>query len=179
MKKIKNVVVDIIFYAAVAIFVLTVGGTLIAKNLGQDLYFFGYKPFFISSESMAPDFLVHSLVIIKKSDYAAAKIGEIIAFKPKVLNGKFALHRISDKNEMGLITKGDNNKIADLTPVTELEFVGQYVWHTNLTAYLSQSVQRYGVVRVIVLPVIVIVLVLVAAILTVRVVFGKRLEQEE
>jgi signal peptidase len=173
MIKVKNIVVDVIFYLAVAIFVLGIGGTLIAKNLGHDLYFFNYKPFLISSESMEPDFLVHSLVIIKKSNYETVRVGDIIAFKPEILNGKFALHRVIEQNETGLITKGDNNKIADLAPVTASEFVGQYVWHTNASAYVSQAIKRYGVGKAIAIPLMIVILALGAATLTVRAVFGK------
>jgi signal peptidase len=176
MPKTKDLIVDIIFYSAVTIFVTAIVGTLIAKNLGHDLYFFGYKPFFISSESMAPDFLRHSLVIIKKSNYAQAQVGDVIAFKPALLAGQFALHRVIDQNERGLITKGDNNNMADLSPVSATEFVGQYVWHTNLTAHLSAAVSQHGVLKVVILPLVAIIFAFAAASLTVSAVFGGKEE---
>jgi signal peptidase len=173
LKQVKDRIIDLIFYSAVTIFIFAVGGTLIAKNLGGDLYFFGYKPFFISSASMTPEFLVHSLVIIKKSSYSQASVGDVIAFKPKILNGQFALHRVIDQTEAGLITKGDSNTIPDLLPVTQAEFVGQYVYHTNLTAYLSQSLQQHGVFKIIILPLFALVLAVTAAHLTVKAVFSQ------
>ena len=124
--------------------------------------FFGYKPYVISSASMEPTFRVNALVVIKSGDFRDAQIGDVIAFRSPALNGKLAFHRVIAISDKGLIVKGDNNQTADSLPVTQKDYVGKGVFHTNATAAIATKLKTTeGFFLLIVVPMAAVVLLFV------------------
>jgi signal peptidase I, archaeal type len=122
------------------------------KNKGN-VYVFGYKPYIIISGSMEPYLQINSLVIVKKVNFKNIKVGDVISFNTDNIKTSIC-HRVIKITNEGLVTKGDNSKVADLTIITEKEFNGKVVFKTNIFAYLINRTKEKGVFLVIILPVI-------------------------
>ena len=151
MKKILSnvflVFAALIFICAI-VFVTISGGS-------ENIYVFGYKPFIIATGSMETEYMTHSLVLIKQGGYDDVRVGDVIAFESDALNKRLAFHRVVEQTNAGFITKGDNNPSNDGLLVTHDNFIGREVFHTNWTAhYMKELSKPYGVIRVIVLPVV-------------------------
>ena len=85
---------------------------------------FGWGLVFIKSGSMEPVIKTGSGVIIKKQD--RYNEGDIITFVNK--NGNLVTHRIvkiSEDNSKLFKTKGDNNNVVDVWPITEKQIKGR------------------------------------------------------
>lgn len=77
------------------------------------LRLFGVETYVIASDSMAPNYRVNDLTYVKKESDVIKddlKVGDVIAFN---LNGQLVMHRIIALEDTHLITKGDNNDVAD------------------------------------------------------------------
>ena len=121
---------------------------------GNEFYINDCKPFIITSGSMEPDFKINSVVLIKRVDYGSVGIGDVIAFN-SADGGKVIFHRIVDIEESGFVTKGDNNEYVDARFVTEDNFIGTSIFHTNITStIIAMYSDSYGIVMYLVIPII-------------------------
>ena len=161
MKKTRRIISTIFLIIAAVIFVSTCVFVALG-NRTDNIYIFGYKPFIVATGSMEPEFMTNSMVVIEKNTYEQVSVGDVVAFKPAIINGEIAFHRIVGETDNGLITKGDNNPNNDSEVVNESNFVGREVFHTNLTAsYISELQKPYGVLRMVILPIVAILLLYV------------------
>ncbi len=66
---------------------------------------------YVSSGSMEPTIRTNDgYILVKSSNY---QLGDIITFKPQVLDEAFVTHRIIEKVDNGFITQGDHNNSTD------------------------------------------------------------------
>lgn len=122
LKKIFNVIIDILIVLLLAISVL-VAALALASKAGGVPSVLGYVPLSVQSDSMVPEFEKSDLIISKAvDDSTALEKGDVITFKT-IIEGVDALntHRIVDISETDGVefytTKGDNNDIEDTEPV--------------------------------------------------------------
>ena len=116
----------ILLFIAIMIFisVMWMGGTLIGYGgISYDTYFTKYKPMIIISESMTPTIEVNALLLVDKTPYEDLKEEDIILFN--TVEYGLVSHRIVDKDDVGFITKGDNNKNQDSWRVTPEMYKGK------------------------------------------------------
>ena len=79
-------------------FISVILSSVITTKITGKSSIFGYKPFYIMSESMDPVIKVGHIVISKPIDADNVKVGDIVAYKtPK----KTIIHRIVKINEDG------------------------------------------------------------------------------
>lgn len=129
----------------------------------SEQFLFGYKPFIVSTGSMEPEYSTYGIVIIRDDNFDSIQIGDVVAFNPEELGGAGAMHRVIENTPQGYITKGDNNNFADGGYLTEKNYVGKEVWHTNVFAgYIERLVQPNGVLKFFVIPLAGIILLIVA-----------------
>lgn len=123
MKKLFEIIKKIITVFLIVILVINLYSIFCSKILKQDLVsIFGYSNLKIVSGSMQPKIKVGDLIIIKKSD--SYEVGDIVTFRDE---NYFVTHRIIEKTENGIRTKGDfNNKIDD-NILTNEDIVGEVV----------------------------------------------------
>lgn len=126
--KIGKILANFFLYLSLVIMLLTI---IFVFTSTSESFLFGYKPFIIATGSMEPEYLTHSIVIIKKDDYEEIKVGDVVAFKPEQLNGAGAMHRVIKEVPEGYITKGDNNDFEDEGYLTIENYTGRAIWHTN------------------------------------------------
>lgn len=131
LKKILNIIVDILIVLLLAISVL-VAALALASKAGGVPSVLSYVPLSVQSDSMIPEFEKGDLIISKAvDDSTALEKGDVITFKANI-EGEDVLntHRIVDITETdGFVfytTKGDNNEIEDAEPVARVSVAAKW-----------------------------------------------------
>ena len=100
-------------------------------------------PFFVvSSRSMVPVLDVGDIIIVNGNEnYEDLDVGDIIVFNMPPRNERVIVHRIDqmiiDRNELGLITKGDNNLRIDSWIVKHHDYIGKVIYQIPSIGYLA------------------------------------------
>ncbi len=140
-RRVRSIVANVFLAACGLVLLLAVGVTLLAKKSGEPVSVFGFQPYVLASESMAPDYKKGGLVLARQGDIAEVEVGDVVAFRAAAMSNEPALHRVVEINGEGaerqLVVKGDNNQLADGAPVTAENYLGRAVWHSNLTAIFN------------------------------------------
>lgn len=89
---------------------------------------FGYSILKVESGSMKPIFQKGDFIIIKKQE--KYEVGDIITYSEN--NQYLITHRIIEKYEDYVITKGDYNNIQDEKPVNINNIYGKVIYVINL-----------------------------------------------
>ena len=115
MKNMIERLVDVIliFVIVCLVYYLLTGITTGKPNV------FGYRIFYIPTESMMPVIHPGDFVIGVPVDYKDVQVGDIVTYKSRS-KGITICHRVIDRTEEGLVFQGDNNSEVDL------ELVGKY-----------------------------------------------------
>lgn len=131
LKKILNIIVDILIVSLLAISVL-VAALALASKAGGVPSVLGYVPLSVQSDSMIPEFEKGDLIISKAvDDSTALEKGDVITFKANI-EGEDALntHRITEVTVTDgyefYTTKGDNNDIEDSEPVARISVAAKW-----------------------------------------------------
>ena len=157
--KVLNAIVNTLLVIAIALGIFCSFTAFTAKAGGGVPSFFGFRPFAIQTDSMAPFFNKGDLVIDRVvDDPSTLQVGDVITFWT-VIQGQRALntHRIVAINDAGTFrtftTKGDNNSIEDGLTVHESEVVGKYSTKIpGLGTFIDFLQTSKGFLLVIVLP---------------------------
>ena len=157
-KKGITIIVSIVLWAIILLAALFAFTTLATRDEMNVSSLAGFTPMIVETDSMAPTFSAGDLILIRKTDPASLKEGDIITFHT-IIENQYALntHRIDsivEQNGMrSYITKGDNNDIPDTHVIADGDIVGTYVGKVSrlgkVMKFLSSSV---GFLVVIVLP---------------------------
>ena len=132
LRVIRNIFVWLIVAVAVCMMIFTIVSVRTFDRADRNL--FGYKAFIVLSDSMsATDFDEGDLVLVKETDPATLKEGDIVAYTSQNTEnyGEIVTHKIraltTDENgEPGFITYGTTTGIDDSTVVTYPYVVGKY-----------------------------------------------------
>lgn len=118
-------------------------------------------PFFVvSSRSMVPVLDVGDIIIVNGNvDYEELYVGNIIVFNMPPRNERVIVHRIDqiiiDRNEIGLITKGDNNIRIDSWIVNNENYIGKVIYHIpnigHLAIWLAPPINYYLIAAVLII----------------------------
>ena len=104
------------------------------------LYIFGIVPYVVLSGSMEPTIGTGSVRFINKNaNIENIKEKDIIAFKLR--DGTLVTHRAIKVDNSGIITKGDNNKVADSNVVNKVNFVGKNLFWIPKVGYVVKAFQ--------------------------------------
>lgn len=124
MKRVVDIVRNVIFLAAVCVIILSAACMLLQ-----------IKPAVVISGSMEPAIHTGSIVFIdeKKKE---PDVGDIIAFEK---GGVFITHRIAEKTADGYITKGDANKTADLGVLPRKAVIGTTEFSLPYLGYIVKT----------------------------------------
>lgn len=132
LRAIRNIFVWLIVAVAVCMMIFTIVSVRTFDRADRNL--FGYKAFIVLSDSMsATDFDAGDLVLVKETDPATLREGDIVAYTSQNTEnyGEIVTHKIraltTDENgEPGFITYGTTTGIDDSTVVTYPYVVGKY-----------------------------------------------------
>lgn len=162
MGKLKKVVSIIILIILIPI--LFVNGVILVNSFihpDEIPSFFGWKPFIVLSGSMETEIDAGDVAVVRETDTASLKKGDIIAFK----SGEIVItHRIYDiiqeEGETRYITKGDNNNAEDNGYVLPEQIEGVYQFKISRLGNIEMFIQTpIGMIVCLSIPFIILVLV--------------------
>ena len=162
MGKLKKVVSIIILIILIPI--LFVNGVILVNSFihpDEIPSFFGWKPFIVLSGSMETEIDAGDVGVVRETDTASLKKGDIIAFK----SGEIVItHRIYDiiqeEGETRYITKGDNNNAEDNGYVLPEQIEGVYQFKISRLGNIEMFIQTpIGMIVCLSIPFIILVLV--------------------
>ena len=136
MKKTLNIIKNILVWLVVALAVCMMIFTIVSVNTfdRMDRSLFGYKAFIVLSDSMSKtDFNAGDLVLVKETDPAALKEGDIISYQSTNTEnyGAVVTHKIRKlttdaEGNPGFITYGTTTGVDDENVVTYSFVLGKY-----------------------------------------------------
>ena len=162
MEKLNKVVSIIILIILIPI--LFVNGVILVNSFihpDEIPSFFGWKPFIVLSGSMETEIDAGDVAVVRETDTASLKKGDIIAFK----SGEIVItHRIYDiiqeEGETRYITKGDNNNAEDNGYVLPEQIEGVYQFKISRLGNIEMFIQTpIGMIVCLSVPFIILVLV--------------------
>ena len=131
-KKIVWILSAILFVIA---FSLLITSIVFQKN--NKAYLFGYRIYYISTGSMEPDIAEGSIAVVKKTDPADIKVGDVISFisSDPAIAGNINTHAVYaiEEDEQGLLftTKGTANPVPDEYKVRPDDITGVVASHSK------------------------------------------------
>ena len=160
MKKIGKVI-KTIFNVLITIFVLLFLLVVCLQRFSNNqITFLGYRMFSVASSSMAPDYQVGDVLIVKIADPKDIKVGDSVTYYGKV--GSFAnkviTHQVIkiEKDVDGkrvFHTKGISNLVEDPL-VYEDQIYGVVQFKAEILSFIYKVVQtKYGMFILVILPV--------------------------
>lgn len=159
----------IMSYILMAILVVIIVMTLIAKFNNKVPSVLGYSVLRISSGSMETTLPTGSYIVVKKTDPKDVKVGDIITFysDDPTIHGMPNTHRVigiktGEDGKLIFQTKGDNNLIEDKYPPSEDALIGVFQTRLALVSVLSGAFGGNGTVVVIILAAVAIVCIWMA-----------------
>ena len=177
---VKKVIFALINFLSIAIIAAAVAVLCIVlmTKPGKAPSVLGYTVLRVTTGSMAPTYGVDTLIVVKKTDPAEIREGDVISFYS--LDGAVNTHRVVsvEKEGDGYIyqTKGDANNVADAYDVQSEYLVGKVIWSSLILGKIS----RLAANPLIFIPVILLplsVILLTNLIHTVR--LAKKITREE
>lgn len=156
IEKRKFITKNIVKFIKIAIFVFAIIilyniflVILSASDQSKTTNMFGYSAYIITTDSMKPTLYSGDVVVVKKIKANDLKRGDIITF---VKDSQVVTHRIVNKIEAGLVTKGDNNSIEDMYVVNDNEILGVEVFKISSLGKVIKLVNN--VVYIIIITII-------------------------
>lgn len=147
MKKPLSLAASLFEWAFTAFSILALAAAMFsflqAKKTGEPITVFGYRPVYVLTGSMEPYMMTDSIVITRAvAGGEALREGDVVTYHVEDADGKelAITHRILEIQEDGLIlTKGDNNRVADAYPITADNADAKVVLPLNWTAQLIHT----------------------------------------
>lgn len=160
MKKIGKII-KTIFNVAITVFVLLFLLIVCLQRFSNNqITFLGYRMFSVASSSMAPDYNIGDVLIVKKTEPDQIKIGDSISYYGKVgsFAGKVITHQVIkidkdvDKN-LVFHTKGISNLVEDPLVYAD-QIYGVVVHRSEVLSFIYRTVNtKYGMFIFIVIPI--------------------------
>ncbi len=138
MEKAKKIFSRIMTVLSALIFVfgLVIFACVLNASAGEVPSVFGFSVLQVSTGSMEPEYMTGSVVLVKKTDPAELKNGDVISFysTDRTIAGKVNTHRIVDVGysfgggEPIFTTKGDANNNPDSSKVWAKNVIGKVIY---------------------------------------------------
>ncbi|MBE6574181.1 MAG: signal peptidase I [Ruminococcaceae bacterium] len=132
----------------------------------SDIALFGYRFFYVTTESMEPDIMAGSLIIAEETPIDDLKVGDIISFvsDDPDIKGLINTHNIHKIDNSGVspvfTTKGTNNPTADKYPVYPENIKGRVVYNSHTLGEIFRFLsKRWVSFCLTVVPIAIIVLI--------------------
>lgn len=150
--KILTIITNVVLIAALTLLAFAGYTAFVNRNDPNNAYVLGIKPIYIKTGSMEPTLLTDSVAIVKKCDISDVQKNDIIVFRKE---DKLIVHRVMDKEDGYVKTKGDNNKIYDNFSVYPEEIQAKVVFSMNWIANFRHEIKTIrGIIKWIVFPIV-------------------------
>ncbi len=101
---------------------------------------FGLSVSFVPTSSMEPTINAGEYVLYSNTDFDSVEVGNVIVYENS--SGMYIIHRVIEKNENYLITKGDNNAIEDNEKITPNMVYGKYIMTLHFLSIFSGGISK-------------------------------------
>ena len=156
-KKIKSRVA-IILSVLVFVLSLTIIIKVVVANTQHKLpSVFGLSVSYVPTESMEPTISSDQYILSQTTSFDKVNIDDIIIYRSNTEN-RFIVHRVIEKYEDYLITKGDNNPVADSEHITSDMVCGKYITTIGFLSIFSGGVNSTVVYVILVILFIILIL---------------------
>lgn len=147
MKKPLSLAVCIFEWAFTILSILALAAALFsflqAKKTGEPITVFGYRPVYVLTGSMEPYMMTDSIVITRAvGGGEVLREGDVVTYHVEDADGKelAITHRILEIREDGsILTKGDNNRVADAYLITADNVDARVILPLNWTAQIIHT----------------------------------------
>ncbi|NUL46986.1 signal peptidase I [Cellulosimicrobium funkei] len=104
----------------------------------------GSQTYSVLTGSMAPSYPPGTFLVVKPTDYDSLQTGDVITYQIESGRPDVVTHRIigfasGQDGERQLITQGDNNDLADETPVMEIQVRGELFYAVPYVGFLANA----------------------------------------
>lgn len=160
MKKFGKVIKTIINIAVTIFVLLFLLVVCLQRFSDNQITFLGYRMFSVASSSMAPDYNVGDILIVKKTAAEDIKVGDSISYYGKVgsFAGKVITHQVVkiekdvDKN-LVFHTKGISNLVEDPLVYAD-QIYGVVVHKSEVLSFIYRTINTsYGMFLFIIIPI--------------------------
>jgi signal peptidase len=158
---------QVITYALVLVFILTLYSTVSSRINGGTPRVFGKEIMSVLSGSMEPGIKTGSIIAVKpvaSNQQGSLKPGDVITYKKLDDPNAFITHRIVSVEgtgaTLGYITKGDNNDSVDPKPIPMGNVVAKYANFTipYLGYFLTWVKSKIGIAIVMIIPGVILII---------------------
>lgn len=105
----------------------------------------GSQTYTVLTSSMAPKYAPGTFLVVKPIPFDQLRVGDIITYqiasgKPEVITHRITAVGATQTGARVLTTKGDNNSLADATPVQEMQVKGKLFYAVPYMGFVANSV---------------------------------------
>ena len=102
----------------------------------------GSQTYSVLTNSMKPYYGPGTLLVVKPTAFDKLKIGDVVTYqiesgRPEVITHRITSMSVDQQGNSQLITKGDNNDVADAVPVTEVQVRGKLLYAVPFAGYAA------------------------------------------
>lgn len=168
MKKKKGLVHSIIEYILTFLSLLLciyITTEVIVSNIeDRPPRIFNLSVSYVPTGSMEPTITSSSYVLFKKISFDDVEVGDIIVYKSNEQD-KYIIHRVVEKYNDYLITKGDNNIISDTERITSDMVYGKYIMTLGFMSIFSGGISKNIVFFILIIIFILMIIMQIISIL--------------
>lgn len=158
-KSFINIIINLLMVFSVTLLVMSLYTVIKNQDSPEKSFLFGYKPVYVLTGSMEPTMMVDGLAIVKQASYDEVQVDDIIMYE---IDDKMITHRIIEKTDEGIRTKGDNNNVQDAYLLKEENVKGKVVYIMNWFSTLVRTLKtRSGRIKCLYFPLFVIIVLLI------------------
>lgn len=154
-----DVIVNILLVLSFGVLILAVITAMKFKENPEEAFLFGYKPVYILTGSMEPTLREKGICVVKQCGYDDVEVNDIIMYQ---IEDKTITHRVVEKTEEGIRTKGDNNDVQDAYLLGEENVKAKVVAIFNITAVIINDLHMgaIGYIKWIGFPLMIIAIII-------------------
>ena len=143
MKKAFKIILEILTFIIICLSLYIIIEVTIANVKNRPPRIFNVSVSYVPTDSMKPVIEPGDYVIYVGASYEDIKEQDIIVYYNESI-GKYIIHRVIEVNTDGnyMITKGDNNLIADTVHVTKDNLVGKYIGKAGILKIFAGGIDQ-------------------------------------
>ncbi|RAX47987.1 signal peptidase I [Arthrobacter sp. AQ5-05] len=123
-------------------FMLLVAAALAALVLVVVPLLTGSQTYSVLTSSMKPNYGPGTLLVVNPAPYGSLKVGDVVTYqvasgRPEVITHRIVSIAADQEGHRTLVTKGDNNDVADKLPVTEVQVRGELSYAVPYAGFVA------------------------------------------
>lgn len=102
----------------------------------------GSQTYSVLTSSMKPNYAPGTLLVVKPSSFSGLNVGDVVTYqidsgRPEVITHRVLSVGADQEGNRTLITKGDNNALADESPVSEVQVRGKLMYAVPYVGFVA------------------------------------------